>query len=168
MGEHRRVGVGAGGEDLGLVARCGVQPGDLTAGEAAPTGVIGSAHRPVRQPVLLGPAEVVNEAVQARRAAGLEGERRLAIREDLEAVTDDLGEARLAPPASVKADGGPAPWAHYLARPGRHPAQLGDERRSRGGREHHQPVTVGVGHPGVELGGHRQADAGHVGLGDVG
>ena len=75
VGEGGGVGIGAGGEDLGLVPGGRVEPCDLAAGEASrPVLVlVGDAHRPVGQPVLLGPAQVVTEGVKRERGAGFGG-----------------------------------------------------------------------------------------------
>jgi hypothetical protein len=97
--QRGRVGVGAGGADLGLVAV--LQPGDLSTGEVATPGVIGDAHPAVGQQVVVASARLVEVVVLGERARCLDGLDALAVGGDVEVGLDQLGEqARLHPPRS--------------------------------------------------------------------
>src|SRR5680860_78202 len=91
VGDHGRVGVGAGGQDLGLVA-VGRAAGDLAAGEAAPPAVVADAHPPVGQLIGVGPPGRVEERVGRERAGRLGGLHALAVGEYVKAGLVELGE----------------------------------------------------------------------------
>ncbi len=66
------VGVGACGDDLGLMSGCWVEPDDLSAGEPAFGFVVGVGESdvPVGEEVGLGPTQIVNELMFAKPVAG--------------------------------------------------------------------------------------------------
>ena len=170
MGDGCGVGVGPGGEDLGLVTAGGIEADDLAAGEVAGLGLVhvGDAHPAVGQQVAMVLPELVGEDVGDEGGAGLGDLGALAVGEDVKAGRDQLGEQRRAPSAAVKGNGGPGVGADQGPHLGGHPAQLAHQRRPRLGVPHQHPVTAGVGDPGVLLGGHGQTHAGQVRLGQTG
>ena len=63
--------IGPRGKDLGLVPTCGIEAGDLAAGEVAATAVVADPHSPVRKEVVELVAETVGHLVGRKRPVRL-------------------------------------------------------------------------------------------------
>ena len=164
MGDGRRVLVIPGREHLGLVTGGGIPAGDLATDEAVLAAVVGDGHPPVGQQVVVDtPGGIgVHVGVERRDRFGRGG--LLAVGEDVEAREPELLEQLGRPPTPVEADGRVGIGAHERADLVGHEPQLADQAGPGGGPPTEDPVAVGITDPGVQLSGHGQADAGHVGL----
>ena len=108
------IGVGAGGDDLGLVAAGGVESGDLAGCEAPLVRVVGETDAAVGEQVVVGASGLVGVVVFDEAGPGFDRGGTFAVGEDLEP-----GEVRARRTASgTSRPGRNRSWAGRRDRPG--------------------------------------------------
>jgi len=140
------VGVGACGDDLGLMPGCGVEADDLTAIEPAFGFVVGvrESDVPVGEEVGLGPTQIVNELVFCEPVTGFWGDLVFPVGRNVEPGRVELREQCRGPATPIKDDRRPPVGADQFADLGCDPFQLADQRRAGFGLPDQDPVPTAI------------------------